>query len=81
MGAVVGDFDLYCGIGLSPVIREQTVDEVNYQGSFESYAIADIEAKKYVKAGSVDWYAIHQDGKHIGGWQSGLTGKRQRTQS
>lgn len=73
-------FDLFAGTGLSPVIRDEVIDQANYQGSFDSYRDADVEAKGYVKDGKFDWYAIHQGDKHIGGWQSGLTGSRQRQQ-
>lgn len=75
------EFDLYCGTGIAPVIREQVVDPLFYQGSFSSYEDARIEAQRYVKAGSVDWYAIHCGQEHMGGWQSGLTGSRQREQA
>lgn len=71
-------FDLYVGQGISPTVREESVKDENYQGTFSDYGDAHQEANRQRQAGSIDWFVIMSGDVNYAGWQSGLTGPRQR---
>lgn len=75
------DFDLYSGIGVSPTIRDQALQDDHYQGSFSEYGDAHAEASRLRQGGDIDWFVIMHGETNYAGWQSGLTGPRQRQEA
>lgn len=71
-------FDLYVGQGVGPTARGVVVKPDNYQGTFCDFEGANQEANRHRQSGSIDWFVIMSGDINYAGWQSGLTGPRQR---